>query len=259
MAMMAFLIKSLNLRKRNVNTERKNIEIRGLQVEIVRKDIKNLHLGVYPPNGRVRVAAPTRLNDEAVRLAVISRLAWVRRQQAKFQKQERQSQREMVTGETHYIQGRRYRLDVRDDHTGPKVWPRTMHRLELRVADEKDRELREQALNRWYRDLLREQIAELVTKWEQRIGVRVNEWKIRKMRTRWGTCNREAGRIWINLELAKKPPSCLEFIVVHEMVHLHERHHNERFRALMDAALPHWRWQREQLNRAPLRHENWKY
>jgi len=114
-------------------------------------------------------------------------------------------------------------------------------------------------LDRWYRDLLRQQIAELVIKWEPRIGVRVNEWRIRKMRTRWGTCNREARRIWINLELAKKPPSCLEFIVVHEMVHLLERHHNERFRTLMDAALPQWKWQREQLNRAPLRHEDWKY
>lgn len=257
--MMAFLTKFLNLRRRSVNTERKHIEIRGLEVEVVRKDIKNLHLGVYPPNGRVRVAAPTRLNDEAVRLAVISRLAWVRRQQARFQKQERQSQREMVTGETHYIQGRRYRLDVRDDHTGPKVWPRAMRWLELRIAYEKDREQREQVLDRWYRGLLREQIAELVTKWEPRIGVRINECRIRKMRTRWGTCNREARRIWINLELAKKPPSCLEFIVVHEMVHLHEPHHNERFRALMDAALPHWRWQRELLNRAPLRHEDWKY
>jgi len=134
-----------------------------------------------------------------------------------------------------------------------------MHRLELRADHENDRERREQVLDRWYRDLLRQQIAELVIKWEPRIGVRVNEWRIRKMRTRWGTCNREARRIWINLELAKKPPSCLEFIVVHEMVHLLERHHNERFRTLMDAALPQWKWQREQLNRAPLRHEDWKY
>src|SRR2546430_2077403 len=125
----------------------------------------------------------------------------------------------MVSGETHYVQGRRYRLDVRKDGKGPRVWPRTMHQLELRVAHEKAGDRREELLNRWYRDLLREQVAELVTKWQGRIGVRVKEWRIRKMKTRWGTCNREEGRIWINLELAKKPPSCLEFIVVHEMVH----------------------------------------
>jgi predicted metal-dependent hydrolase len=242
-----------------VNTERKHIEIRGLEVEVVRKDIKNLHLGVYPPNGRVRVAAPTRLNDEAVRLAVISRLAWVRRQQAKFERQERQSPREMISGETHYVQGRRYRLDISKDENEPRVWPRTMHKLELRVGQLNNRECREAVLNRWYRDLLREQIAELITRWQARIGVQVKEWRIRKMKTRWGTCNREAGRIWINLELAKKPPSCLEFIVVHEMVHLLERHHNEHFRDLMDATLPRWRLYREQLNRSPLRHEDWKY
>jgi len=242
-----------------VNTERRRIEIRGLQVEIIRKDIKNLHLGVYPPNGRVRVAVPTRLNDEAVRLAVISRLAWVRQQQAKFEKQERQSEREMVSGETHYIQGRRYLLDVRKDSDGPKVWPRTMHRLELRVGDEMGRRRREEVLNRWYRDLLREQVGDLVMKWQPRIGVHVKDWRIRKMKTRWGTCNREAGRIWINLELAKKPHSCLEFIVVHEMVHMLERHHNERFRELMDSALSNWRVYRAQLNRAPLSHQSWRY
>lgn len=242
-----------------MNTEQRHIEVRGLQVEIIRKNIKNLHLGVYPPNGRVRVAVPTRLNDEAVRLAVISRLSWVRQQQGKFEKQERQSEREMISGETHYVQGRRYRLDVRKDGSGPKVWPRTMHRLELRVGDEMDRRRREEVLNRWYRDLLREQVGDLMMKWQPRIGVHVKDWRIRKMKTRWGTCNREAGRIWVNLELAKKPRSCLEFIVVHEMVHLLERHHNERFRDLMDSALPHWRQYRDQLNRAPLSHQSWHY
>lgn len=242
-----------------MNIERQRIEIRDLEVEVVRKDIKNLHLGVYPPNGRVRVAAPKRLNDEAVRLAVVSRLAWIRHQQAKFEKQERQSQREMVSGETHYVQGRRYRLDLRKDSIGPKVWPRTMHRLELRVGDETNRKQREEVLNRWYRELLRAQVADLVVKWEQKIGVRVKDWRIRKMKTRWGTCNRDAGRIWINLELVKKPPSCLEFIVVHEMIHLLERHHNEHFRELMDSTLPHWRLYRGQLNRAPLSHQSWRY
>lgn len=242
-----------------MNTERQCIEIRGLEVEIVRKDIKNLHVGVYPPNGRVRVAAPTRLNNDAVRLAVISRLGWLRRQQAKFQQQERQSQREMVSGETHFVQGRRFRLDVIKKDEAAKVVPRTTRRLELFVHPGDGRECRERVLDRWYREYLREQIAELVSKWEPRIGVQVTEWGIRKMKTRWGTCNREARRICVNLELAKKSPACLEFIVVHEMVHLIERHHTDRFRELMDEALPPWRQYRELLNRAPLSHQSWRY
>lgn len=242
-----------------MSTERHNIEVRGLQVEVVRKDIKNLHLGVYPPNGRVRVAAPIRLNDEAVRLAVVSRLAWVRRQRAKFEHQERQSEREMVSGETHYFQGRRHRLDVVKGAACPEVRPRNLHRLELCVRPGAGRENREQVVNRWYRESLRTQMAELVRKWEPLVGVQVQEWKIRKMKTRWGTCNSKAGRICLNLELAKKPASCVEFILVHEMVHLIERHHNDRFKELMNRLLPQWRMYREDLNRAPLSHQNWKY
>jgi predicted metal-dependent hydrolase len=259
MGMMAFSTRFSKLRRRSVNTERQHIEIRGLQVEIVRKDIKNLHVGVYPPNGRVRVAAPIRLNEDAVRLAVISRLGWVRRQQAKFQQQERQSQREMVSGETHFVRGRRYRLAVIESDETAKVVPRTTRRLELFVRPDNGRECRQRVLDRWYRDLLRQQVAQLLVKWGPRIGVQVRQWGIRKMRTRWGTCNREAGRIWVNLELAKKPPSCLEFIVVHELVHLVERHHNDRFRELMDEALPTWRQYRELLNRSPLSHQSWRY
>ena len=242
-----------------MNTERQHIEIRGLQVEIVRKDIKNLHVGVYPPNGRVRVASPIRLNKGAVRLAVISRLGWVRRQQAKFKQQERQSQREMVSGETHFVRGRRYRLAVIESDETARVVARTTRRLELFVRPELEHESRQRILDSWYRKLLRQHIAELLAKWEPRIGVQVRKWGIRKMRTRWGTCNREARRISVNLELAKKPPSCLEFIVVHELVHLLERRHNDRFRELMDEALPPWRQYRELLNRAPLSHQNWLY
>ncbi|MGA9508707.1 MAG: SprT family zinc-dependent metalloprotease [Candidatus Sulfotelmatobacter sp.] len=242
-----------------MSTETQRIEIRGLQVEIVRKDIRNLHVGVYPPLGRVRVAAPSRLSNDAVRLAVISRLGWVRQQQAKFQHQERQSQREMVSGETHFVQGRRYRLAVIKKDDAAKVVRRTMRRLELFVRPGDGRERRQRVLDSWYRELLRQQIAELLAKWEPRIGVQVREWGIRKMKTRWGTCNREAGRIWVNLELAKKPPSCLEFIVVHELVHLIERRHNDRFRQMMDQALPAWREFREVLNRAPLSHQSWRY
>lgn len=237
----------------------RQIEVNGIPVEVVRKDIKNLHLGVYPPNGRVRVAAPLRLDDEAIRLAVISRLGWIRRQQNEFRQQVRQSEREMITGESHYVQGRRYRLDV-IEHEGPaQVRLRNNAILELRVRPGTDRAAREAALHRWLRQRLREQLPGLVASWESEIGVEVAEWGIRKMKTRWGTCNREARRIWLNLELVKKPAVCLEYILVHEMVHLLESHHNDRFRELMGKFMPQWRLHREELNRVPLAHEDWSY
>ena len=228
-------------------------------MEVVRKDIKNLHLGVYPPNGRVRAAVPLRLDDEAVRLAIISRLGWIRRQQERFEQQVRQSQREMVTGESHYFQGRRYRLDVIEQNGPAGVRLRNRTTMELRVRPGADRDKREVVLHRWYRQWLREQIPQLIATWEPVIGVIVADWGIKKMKTRWGTCNIEARRIWLNLELAKKPVSCLEYILVHEMIHFIERHHDERFRESMDTLMPQWRLHRDELNRAPLAHEDWTY
>jgi predicted metal-dependent hydrolase len=242
-----------------VITECHTIEVRGIPVEIVRKDIKNLHVGVYPPEGRVRVAAPLRLDDEAVRLAVITRLGWIRRQQEGFQEQDRQSQREMATGESHYFLGRRYRLDVVEREGPPAIEVSNNTTMVLRVRTGTDRGVRDAVLQRWYRARLREQLPSLVTKWEARIGVQVAEIRVKRMKTRWGTCNSEARRIWLNLELVKKPICCLEYILAHEMAHLLERHHNERFRDLMDAAMPQWRLYREELNRAPLAHEEWRY
>jgi predicted metal-dependent hydrolase len=240
-----------------VTTKRHQIDIGGIPVEIVWKDIKNLHLGVYPPDGRVRVAVPLRLADEDVRLAVISRLPWIRRQQDGFERQDRQSQREMITGESHYVQGRRYRLNVIEHDGSPVVRLPNNKTLELRVRPGTDRAQREAVLHRWYRQRLREQIPPLIAKWEPEIGVMVAEWGIKKMKTRWGTCNIAARRIWLNLELAKKPTACLEYILVHEMVHLIERHHNERFKQLMDQFMPQWCQHREELNRAPLSDEDW--
>jgi len=242
-----------------VNTERHIIEIRGVPVEIVRKDIKNLHVGVYPPDGRVRVAAPVSFDDDTVRLAVISRLGWIRRQQGTFKQQVRQSEREFVTGESHYFQGQRYRLDVVLDEGPASVTLPNNSTMVLRVRPESTRDEREAVLQRWYRKQLRKQIPSLRAKWEPAVGVTVTEVRIKKMKTLWGSCNAGAGRIWLNLELAKKPASCLEYILVHEMVHLLERHHNDRFRDLMDSLMPTWRLHREELNRAPLAHEEWEY
>lgn len=242
-----------------MHPQRDVIHIGDIEIQVVRKDIKHLHLAVYPPAGRVRVSAPARLDDEAVRLAVVPRLGWIRRQRAKFAEQERQSRREFVTGESHYVQGRRYRLDVVEGRGRAGVRVANASTLALQVRPGADQAKRERTLQAWYRQLLREQIPPLIAKWEPVMGVDVAEWRIKRMKTRWGSCNTAARRIWLNLELAKKPASCLEYIVVHEMVHLLERRHNDRFRAYMDKFLPQWRLQRDELNRAPLAHEEWEY
>lgn len=249
----------LNWSKSSMSTKQRQIEIRGMPVEIVRKDIKNLHVGVYPPAGRVRVAAPRHMDDEAIRVAVVSRLGWIRRQQAGFSSQERQSHREMVTGESHYFQGHRYRLDVIEAPGKSSVRVANNNTLELRVRPGTECAKRLEVLNEWYRRQLKAQLSELVAKWEPVLGVTVRDWRIRKMKTRWGSCNIEAQRIWLNLELAKKPPGCLEYILVHEMVHLLERLHSERFAKLMDQFMPDWRLRKDELNQAPLGYGEWDY
>jgi len=239
-----------------MTTKTKQIEVSGITVEVVRKAIKNLHIGVYPPDGRVRVAAPGRMSMEAIRLAVVGKLGWIKKHQTKFAAQERQSPREYITGETHYYQGKRHRLNIQLHDGRPAVLLRH-DTLELYVSPEHGSDYREALLYNWYRRQLKEQLPELVAKWEQIIGVQVAECKIKRMKTRWGTCNPLARRIWLNLELIKKPVHCLEYIIVHELVHLLEIHHNERFKGLMDQYLPLWRQYREELNRAPLGHEQW--
>ncbi len=235
------------------------LTIAGIKVEVVRKDIKNLHLGVYPPNGRVRVAAPLVVSDEAVRLAIIDKLGWIKRQRAKFAEQPRQSQREMVNGESHYFLGKRYRLRVHEQDAPARVAIRGIASLDLFVRPGSSAEQREAVLLRWHREQLKALIPPLLEKWQPLLGVQVADWGIKKMKTKWGSCNIAARRIWLNLELAKKPIQCLEYIVVHELVHLLERHHNERFSALLDIHLPQWRQHREMLSLAPLGHEDWRY
>ena len=235
------------------------IVVNDIVVDVVRKDIKNLHLSVHPPNGRVRVAVPFYVEDDAIRLAVISKLAWIKQQKKGFQEQERQTERQYVSGESHYFQGNRYILNVVYSDEAPKVIIRNKRIIELIVCPDNDATQRGNVLTDWYRQQLKQEIPALVAKWEKIIGVQVNEWRVKQMKTKWGSCNIEAQRIWLNLELIKKPIQCLEYIIVHEMVHLLERHHNERFIALMDRFLPNWRLLREKLNREPLAYENWDY
>jgi hypothetical protein len=233
--------------------------VSGLSVAVVRKGIKNLHLGVYPPDGRVRVAVPRTVSDAAVRVAVIGKLRWIRRQQAAFQGQARETEREMISGESHYYQGRRYRLRVVRSEGKSEIVLRGQRVMELRVRAEMTVEQRQQVLHRWYRDRLRELIPPLLDKWQAVLRVKLADWGIKAMKTKWGSCNAEARRIWLNLELAKKPPECLEYLVVHELVHLRVRKHDERFFGVMDRSLPSWRATRKLLNSGALRSEEWGY
>jgi predicted metal-dependent hydrolase len=239
-----------------VSTASAYLTVAGIGVDVVYKDIKNLHIGVYPPVGRVRVAAPRRLDDEQVRLALVQRLPWIKRQRERLQGAERQSPREMVTGESHYLWGGRYRLKV-VGRAGRSHVELDGGRLVLYVPEDSSAEQRRELLDRWYRERLREAVPGVVAKWEPKMGVKVPRWTIRRMKTKWGSCNRETGHIWFNIELAKKHPDSLEYIIVHEMTHLLERGHGKRFTKLMDGFMPDWRARRDQLNGAPLAHEEW--
>ncbi len=236
-----------------------NITVNGLQVKVQRKSIKNLHLGVYPPSGRVRMAVPLAVSDGAVRRAVIGKLGWIKRQQKRFRDQPRQSKREMISGESHYFLGGRYRLKVIHVDTKSKIILKNKANLELYTSVGSRVEEREQVLYSWYRQRLKEMIPPLLDQWQRRIGVAVPFWGVKRMKTKWGSCNVATRRIWLNLELTKKPQHCLEYILVHELVHLLERHHNERFVGLMDKFLPRWRFYKEELNCFPLSHSEWQY
>ena len=237
--------------------EARQITVSGIRVQIERKDIKNLHLGVYPPNGRVRVAAPLVVSDDAVRLAVIGKLGWIRRQQARFAEQPRQSAREMVNGESHYFLGHRYRLRVHEQHGKQYVAIRGFSSLDLFVNPGRTAKQREAVLLRWYRQQLNELIPPMLEQWQATLGVQAKAWGIKRMKTRWGGCNPVVQRLWFNLELAKKPLQCLEYIVGHELAHLLERRHDERFMAVLNRYLPKWKQQQELLNHLPLAHEDW--
>ncbi|MFZ4816721.1 MAG: M48 family metallopeptidase [Phototrophicaceae bacterium] len=243
----------------NRNTKVHQLHVNDIVVDVVRKDIKHLHLAVYPPVGRVRVAAPLGFDDEAVRLAVIDKLSWIKQQQQRYQDQARQTERRYVSGESHYFQGKRYQLSVVYADQPPSLRIRNKNTLELVVRPGSDVSQRERVISNWYRQALKASIPPLIAKWEPKMGVQVADWRIKQMKTKWGTCNIEAQRIWLNLELAKKSIECLEYIVVHEMTHLLERHHNERFMGLMDDFLPNWRLLRDSLNRDMLGHEHWEY
>ena len=219
-----------------------------LTIDVVKKDIKNLHLRVYPPDGKVRITSPLRVDDETIRLFALSKLKWIEKSQAKFQAQPRQTPKKYISGESHYYRGDRYLLNVIYHSSVPKI-VRSNTQIDLYVRHGSIQEQREQVLNNWYRQQLKSEIPRLIAKWERVIGVSTNDWGVKKMKTRWGTCNTQAKRIWLNLELIKKPPHCLEYVIVHELVHLLERNHNDRFKAYMTRFMPNWSLYKEELNR----------
>jgi len=239
--------------------EKHDLEVRGIPVEVVRKDIKNTHIAVYPPEGHVRIAVPKHVDDEAARLAVVDKLGWIQRKRHEFDEQVRQSQRKMVNRESHYVWGERYLLNV-ERHTGPnRVRIDPPKTLEMHVRPDADADRRREILHEWYRDQLKERVPDLIEEWAPEVGVQIDDWGVKKMKTKWGSCSIGDRRIWVNLELAKKPPQCLEYILVHEMVHLLERHHNDAFRTHLERVMPKWQHYRELLNSEPLAHAEWKY
>ena len=236
------------------------IKIGELDIHLTRKDIKNLHISVMPPDGQVRVSAPDAMTDTAIRMAVIHRIPWIRRQKAAFAKQERQSTREMVNGETHYLWGRRYRLEVIElDDLKSQTVKLKSGKLTLTVNKGLSDEDKLKLLTEYYRGRLKARAPDLIDKWSKKTGVTISDWQIQKMKTKWGSCNIEEGNIRLNLDLAKKPLPCLEYIILHELLHFKERQHNDRFKALLDTYMPDWRSRRDLLNQMPLGQENWKH
>lgn len=234
------------------------IKIAGIEVDVIFKNIKNIHLSVYPPTGRVRISAPERMDLDTIRLYAISRIDWIRKQQRHYREQARETPREYIDLESHYVWGHRYLLNVVEEKSPPYV--ELKHKkLMLYVRPGSSEKKREEVLLAWYRDEVRKEIDQLLEKWEPILDVETNQVIVRKMKTKWGSCNPESGNILINPELAKKPKECLEFILVHELLHLIERHHNDVFTSLLDKYLPNWKFIRDELNTAPLGYVEWEY
>ncbi len=223
------------------------MNVSGVDIEVVKKDIKNMHLNVMPPLGRVRISAPYGTSDDAINLFAVKKISWIKKQIVKFQNQERQTEREYITGESHYLWGRRYKLEVRYSNKGNSIEVKGSKIL-LTVREKSTRQQRENYVNEWYRSELKTKLPSIVEKWEENIGVKANAVTVKNMLTRWGTCNPETKRVLVNLQLAKKPVKCLEYIVIHELVHLREKTHTNRFVEYMDAYMPDWRVVKDELN-----------
>lgn len=234
------------------------LKLGNIEIEVEQKNIKNIHLSVHPPKGRVRIAAPSEMDMDTVRIFAISKLQWIKDQQKVLLEQDREPKREFLERESHYFLGKRYLLRIHELEAPPKI--EIDHKyIHLYIRPNTKSEKRSEIVDEWYRAQLKSITPKLVSKWEKKIGVQSNDLRIKKMRTKWGTCNTEPKRVWLNLELAKKPKECIEYIIVHELVHLLERSHNRRFVKFMDEFMPKWRFHRDELNRLPYSHVDWDY
>ena len=227
------------------------ILVANIPVEVVKKNIKNLHLSVLPPDGKVRVSAPEALSDEAITMFVRTKIGWIRKQQEKFELQPRQSERQYVSGETLYVWGRQYFLRVEYSYKGNSLVLSGDNAI-LTVRKESTVKQRETFVNEWYRTLLKAEVEKYLPKWEKITGLQCSSWQSKYMTTKWGTCNTSTGKIWLNLQLAKKPIECLEYVILHELVHLKIRNHGTEFVAEMNRYMQNWREIRNQLNESKL-------
>lgn len=234
------------------------ITVGDVTVDVIKKDIKNVHLSVHPPSGRIRIAAPSHFNLDTIRVFAISKLKWIRKQQAKLQEQDRETPREYIERESHYVWGKRYLLKICERDLAPSV-ELNHSRMVLNIRPRTTKQARQNIVEGWYREQIKREIPGLLDKWEPILGVKISKCLVRRMKTKWGSCNVASRNILLNTDLAKKPSQCLEYILVHEMTHLLERTHNARFVAFMDGFVPKWRSYRQLLNQLPVRHETWDY
>ena len=235
-----------------------HIALGNIDIELTKKNIKNVHLSVHPPNGRVTISAPKRMDLETIRVYASSKLNWIKKQQKKIASQNREPIREYVNRESHYYQGKRYLLKINEKQSPPNV-KLTFDKIVLSVRPHSTKKKRMSVLDEWYRKKLKEKIPNMIRTWEKEIPAKVSEFGIKKMKTRWGSCNINKKRIWLNLELAKKPIECLEYVLVHEMVHLLEKNHNEKFYSYMNRYYPNWKHSKDLLDKLPVSHNNWNY
>lgn len=227
-------------------------------VDVVQKDIKNIHLSVYPPTGKVRISAPLHIDLDTIRVFAITKLEWIKRQQQKLREQARETPREYLDRESHYVWGKRYLLKVIEKDAAPEI-DLKHNKMLLQIRPGTGDGKKQEILEAWYREQLKEVVPLLIAKWEPLMDVKVERFFVQRMKTKWGSCSSGSNSIRLNTDLVKKPPECLEYIVVHEMTHLLEPTHNSRFIALMDQFMPKWRFYKEELNRLPVRHESWDY
>lgn len=223
------------------------IIISGIAVEVYKKNIKNMHLYVKPPSGKVSVSAPMNMSDEAIERFVRTKSSWIKQQVNNFEAQPRQTEREYVSGETLYVWGKQYFLQV-ESGSGKNSLVLSGDQAILTVRKDSTTEKRDSFVKEWYRDLLKREVARLLPKWEKITGLKCDGWQTKYMTTRWGTCNTDKQKLWFNLQLAKKTPDCLEYIVLHELLHLVERNHNAHFLSLLDKYMPYWKETKRKLN-----------